>query len=90
MIGLLRMYDAPTPDGYAGWKIAPRSTAASAPLARFLNRRARHGAVGTVNTTIAGFRFEHSVALLALVEPLAGIGWHRLVFAMPAIGACQR
>jgi len=64
-------------------------TAASALLAVFLNRRARHGAVGAVNTAIAGFRFEHSVALPALVEPLACVGRHRLGLDVTAIGACQ-
>src|SRR3546814_12988812 len=52
----------------------PDSTTTTIMFALFLNRRARHGAVGAINAAVAGFRLQYGMALLALVEPLAGVG----------------
>lgn len=41
-------------------------------------RRAGDGAVGTINTTITGQRFEQGFAALALPEEYTGIGRHPL------------
>jgi hypothetical protein len=61
-----------------------RNRGSSAARPRLLHRRALAGAVRTVHATIAGFRAEHCLAMLAFIEPRAGVGGHRLVFALPA------
>jgi|GEM_PF-1558004 hypothetical protein len=55
-----------------------------------LNRRARHGAVGTEHAAIARFRLEESAARPAVVEELTGVGRHRLRRTMTAIRAEDR
>jgi hypothetical protein len=52
-----------------------------------LNRRTGAVAIGAKHATIAGQRFEHSLAVLAVVEILASVSWHRLGLAMTAHGA---
>ncbi|PXW82404.1 hypothetical protein C8R34_13212 [Nitrosomonas sp. Nm84] len=55
-----------------------------------LNWRAWNRAVGTVNTAVTRLRLEHSVTLLAFIEPLTRIRWHDLSFGVAANGASQR
>jgi len=57
--------------------------------AAFLNGRAGDVAVGAIDAAISLFGPEHSLAFLALVEPLAGVGGHRLFFGMPAMRTGQ-
>lgn len=61
----------------------PPSPATVASFTSLLNRRARHAAVGTVHAAVTRPGLQHPVALLAFVEPLAGIGRHRLGLAVP-------
>ena len=54
-----------------------------------LNRRARHSPIRTKYATISLFGLEQGVALLALIEPLTGVGGHRFCFDVPAFRAGQ-
>jgi hypothetical protein len=54
-----------------------------------LHRRTSDRAVGTVDATVAGLRAQHLATALALLEPLAGIGGHRLGLDMTAARAGQ-
>ena len=69
-----------------------RSTAAATAgaLAPLLDWRARHRPVGAEHAAVASLRFEHRVAMLALVEPLAGVGRHGLRLDVTAGGARER
>lgn len=58
--------------------------------AALLDGRARHRAVGTVDAAVSGLGLEHGAALLALVEPLARIGGHRLGPGVTARRAGER
>lgn len=66
------------------------ATTIIAVFAVLLNWRAWNRAVGTVNTAVTRLRFEHSVTLLAFVEPLTCIHWHDLSLGVAANGASQR
>ena len=54
-----------------------------------LDRRTRNRAVRTVNAAVTRFGLEHGVAMLALVEPLAGVRGHGLGLGMAARRARQ-
>ena len=64
---------------------------AAAAFARFigLHRGTRDRAVGAVDAAVAGLRAQHLAAALTFIEPLAGVGWHRLRFGVPAPRASQ-
>ncbi len=47
-------------------------------------------AVGAVHAAVTGFGLEHRVALLALIEPLAGVCGHRLGLGVATLGTGQR
>ena len=49
-----------------------------------LHRRTRHGRVGTKHAAVAGLGLQDSPAVIATVEPLAGVGWHRLRLGVTA------
>ena len=49
-----------------------------------LHRRTRHGRVGAEHAAVAGLGLEDHPAVPAIVEPLAGVGRHRLRLAVPA------
>lgn len=66
------------------------ATAIAAVFIPRLDERAWHRAIGTIDTAITGFRLKHSVALLAFVEPLAGVRGHGLRLDMAARGTSQR
>jgi len=53
-------------------------------LAALLDRWARNGTVRAVDAAVTRFGFEKGVTLLALVEPLTGVGGHRLPPGMAA------
>lgn len=55
-----------------------------------LHRRTRHVAVGAVDTAIARLRSQHSVALVALVEPLASGRRHGFGLDVPTYWTRQR
>ena len=66
----------------------PSGTAAcAAPL--HLHRRAFDRAVRAENAAVAGLRSQHRLAVLALVEELAGVRWHNLALGVAALRACQ-
>ena len=67
----------------------PWSAATTDFLAALLNRRAWHAAVGAVHAAVARFRLQHRVALLAFIEPLAGVRRHSLGLAVPTFRASQ-
>lgn len=50
-----------------------------------LDRRARHIAVGAENTAVTRPRTEHGAAALAVIEPLARVGGHRLLLLISAL-----
>jgi hypothetical protein len=52
------------------------ATTIAAVFAVLLNWRAWNRAIGTVNTAVTRLRLDHSVTLLAFVEPLTCIRWH--------------
>ncbi len=56
-------------------------------LAILLDRRARHGPVRTEHAAIARLGLKAGSAALAVVEKLAGIGWHRFNRGVGAMGA---
>ena len=56
---------------------------------RHLQRRAFDVAEAAKNAAIARKRFQDFTAAFAVVEKLAGIGWHGLNFAVPAFRAGQ-
>ena len=49
-----------------------------------LHRRTGHGRVGTIHAAVAGLGLQHSPAVTAIVEPLTGVGRHRLRFGVTA------
>ena len=63
---------------------ATTSTAAAATPSLLLNGRTRQRCVRTKDTAVARLRFEHGVAAIAFVEPLARIGGHDLVLHVTA------
>jgi hypothetical protein len=65
-----------------------RSAAAAFPFQ--LYRRAGHGAIGAEHAAVARLWLQQRMAMLALVEPLAGIGRHRLCLDETALGTGQR
>ena len=69
-----------------------RSTAAAAAtgLPSLLDGRARYRRVGAEDAAVPGLRLEHRVALLAFVEPLAGVRGHGLRLDVAARRASQR
>jgi hypothetical protein len=67
-----------------------RSAAATTALAALLYWRARYRAIGAIDAAIARLRFEDGMTLLAFVEPLAGIGGHRLDLCSATLGTGQR
>ena len=67
-----------------------RGSAAAALGTRFLHRRARDGSVGAVNAAVALLGLQDSAAALAVIEPLAGVGRHRLCLHVAALGAGDR
>ena len=62
---------------------------ASVRTAALLHRRARHRPVGAVHTAVARKRTQDRLALLALVEKLAGVRRHRLALGEAALRAGQ-
>lgn len=58
--------------------------------AGFLYRRAGDVAVGTEDTAIAGKGLQDGAASFAIIEKLAGIGWHGFRFDMATLRAGQR
>ena len=54
--------------------------------ALFLNRRARHVAVGAEDAAIALLGLHLMAACLAMIDVLAGIGGHGLGRGVPALG----
>lgn len=59
--------------------------ALSATILLLLNRRAWDRAIGTVDAAIALFGLKHRTTVRALVEELARIGGHLLLFGMAAV-----
>src|SRR5690606_35047507 len=57
--------------------------------AALLNRRARHRAIGAVDAAVARLRFQHDVALLALVEPLTRVRRHGLRLRVATLRASE-
>ena len=49
-----------------------------------LHRRTGHGRVGTIHAAVGGLGLQHSPAVTAIVEPLTGVGRHRLRFGVTA------
>ena len=50
-----------------------------------MNRRTRYIAIAAEHTAVTGFGFEASAAAFAVVEKLAGIGWHGFPGLMAAV-----
>jgi hypothetical protein len=69
--------------------LSAAATASHSALALRLDRRARHGAIGAIDAAVTRLGLEHSVALLALVEPLAGVGGHGLGLGVAALRTGQ-
>lgn len=59
-------------------------------LAAFLNRWARVCTVRTIHTAVPVQRFQHGVAVRALIEPLAGVRGHRLTLRKATLRTSQR
>jgi len=57
------------------------------PLAVFLNRRARHVAIGTIDATITLLGLQHGPTAFAVIKILASIRWHGFCFLMTAFRA---
>lgn len=55
-----------------------------------LDRWAWDGAIGAVHAAVVRLWLQHRVALLTLVEPLAGVRRHCLHFGVSAFRASQR
>ena len=68
----------------ASLSIARRAAAAIA-----LDRRTRNRAIGAEYATIASEGLKPHPAAFAVIEELAGVGWHRLDGLMAARGASQ-
>jgi hypothetical protein len=61
-----------------GLRSAPQTSAAPGSSGTALDRWARDRAIGTEHATIASEGLKLRPAALAVMEELAGIGWHRL------------
>lgn len=57
--------------------------------ARVLDRRAGNSAERAEDAAVARVRAKHRAAALAVIEKLAGVGWHRFGLDVPALRACQ-
>ena len=56
----------------------------------FLYGRTRNRPIGAIDAAVTRLGFQHSFAGRAFIEPLTGVGWHRLFDGMPALRAGDR
>lgn len=83
---------APSVSGRILIRPAPRRPATAnltATSALFLNRRALHRTIGTVDAAVAGFWSKHLFAVLALVVELTGVGRHGFLLGESTMWADQ-